>query len=438
MRGYETTIVEAELLASSPESVHKYLKARAAKSEDDLRDDAIDQETEEALRLRRDPLIDLSIAMHARYVSAVKPLFTSGKQGGAIRLAILSNRALGKGFLSGFPLGLFDDADEIKAWLTDAPSDEMGALFQNPTIDQAFLGDLLEGKPAWANIPSNRLGLVVALLANNDRMSALKDFDDGWAYHMYHRVFDQAWALAEGVETSDEWAKALSGLFNRLSRHSYSMKEPLEVAKRWHPTPEVQATMEADYRGGSASYLSSYELVRQGLAQLALSNSSRLLPEFIESEDRAIRAAAYADGSLTIEQLDAAYVKDGEMAYNQAVINRHLWRLRPSREALRQIARQVSQDDKSGDRMSISLFDKVSKSMAMTNPEWFKDDERDNFSGDEIEEHDKPATKGDLDALAKHFAQQKPASDLEAINKHVNWLVLMCGFLVAVVIFKLW
>lgn len=432
MRSYKTIIIEAELLASSPESVHQYLKARASKSKDELWADPVDRDTEEALRLRQEPFVDLSLAMHARYVNTVKPLFSLSEPGSPIRLAILSNRAFGTTVVSRFPGALFANPKDLEVWLTDAPSDEIAALFQNPAIDEGFLGDLLEGKKQWAQIPDDRMGLIVAMLANNERMSTPKDFDEGWADHMYHRVFDQAWALAERVKVTDDWAMALSWLYDKLERQCHSIKDPLQVAKRWYPPLEA----EKEDHGGSATDLSSYEHVRQGLARLAMrTGRDTVFKELLASDDRALRAAAYTDGPISIPQLQAAYAKDKGLAFNQAVLNKSLWKSQAARNELREIARRVSQDDEAGDRMPIRFYDKVHESMEKNHPEWFKEDNVDKFY---FAEDDAPATKSDLRQVSDKLTHPNSQPHMAEIQKHMSWLLMMCGFLVVFVVFKHW
>jgi hypothetical protein len=91
MRGYKSIIQEAELLAMSPEAVAEFLKKRAKQSVDELDHDPVDEETEEALRGRSNPLIDLALARYARSTEALRPIFQSSQPCGAIRLAVLSN-----------------------------------------------------------------------------------------------------------------------------------------------------------------------------------------------------------------------------------------------------------------------------------------------------------------------------------------------------------
>jgi hypothetical protein len=239
MRGYETIIAEAEYLALAPHAVRERLALRAAQSKADWGDDNLDEKGEESLRLRRDPLIDLSLAQYARHVETARPLFSASEPASAHRLAILSNHSLGKGLFSRFPMGLFDSPEECKQWLIAGETVELNALFQNSHIEQDFLRDLLEGKEDWAQLPDARMRLIVALLYNNPRMRTEYDDShmDGYAEYSHNAVFDAAWGLAERVEPTEQWAKSLSWLYTVLYKQSFSLKEPMKTLERWRPDP---------------------------------------------------------------------------------------------------------------------------------------------------------------------------------------------------------
>ena len=80
MRGYKSIIQEAELLAMSPEAVAEFLKTRAKQSMDEL--DPVDEEAEDALRSRSNPLIDLALAQYVRFMETVQPMFQSSQPRG--------------------------------------------------------------------------------------------------------------------------------------------------------------------------------------------------------------------------------------------------------------------------------------------------------------------------------------------------------------------
>jgi hypothetical protein len=377
MRGYKSIIQEAELLAMSPEAVAEFLKKRAKQSMDELDHDPVDEEAEEALRGRSNPLIDLALARYARYIETLRPIFQSSQPCSALRLAVLSNTALAERVFIPFPAGLFgkreqEAREKAVAWLAEAPPrEELQALFENPRINDDFLSDLLDRSKPWDTIPDESLVSIVAILSHNERMWARgEDFVDGFAHTRYHAVFNSAWKLAENVEPSERWARALSYLYDRLEPYAFSIKEPLKLVNRWRPGPSNAKVAEEEAKGNPRGSLSDYQGVRKGLAKLALRGNSGLLPGLMASDDPGLRSAAYADGHLTPEQLLAAYEREGRLVFDQAVRNRNpwLWRTAAGREALGKVAQGADSED-----WYWPLYKNIWAITAKEHPDWFKD-----------------------------------------------------------------
>ena len=431
MRAYQSIILEAELAASSPESVDSKLRKKAAQSEQEWRNDPLDEAIEHALRKRGHPLIELSLARYGRYIRAIAPLFVGSPPDSALRLAILANRNVGKALLASLPADLFSSEENMQRWLLSAPDTELAALFHNPSINNGFLSDLLEGEKGWARIPEDRLLKIVSHLFHNERMTVEyeegDDEQDGYGAYLHNRVFDAAWGLAERAPTTLAWARALQWLYDRAKPISSSMKDPIAVAERWHPTPEDEASMSRDYSGVSPGHLSSFEHVRYGLARLAFAKQTASLAQLLTHEDRAARAAACSDGALTVTQLEAAYAKDGELAFNQAVSNHSLWRTAEGRDALRTIAWDA---DERGAEMAINLYRLTTDSMMANKPQWFKEEEPFSYRNDEL-----PATKADLAAITSQLDRLEASSDLFRVNKSLGWLtIISAATLLAVIV----
>ena len=375
MRGYKSIIQEAELLAMSPEAVAEFLKKRAKQSMDELDHDPVDEEAEVALRGRSSPLIDLALARYARFMETLRPIFQSSKPCGAVRLAVLSNGTRWPAYTH-FPVELFGERkqearEQAAAWLAEAPKEELCALFENPWIDDDFLSDLLERSKPWDALSDESLMFIVAILSHNERMwTPREDFVDGSESARYNAVFDSAWKLAESIEPSESWAKALSYLYDRLEPYAFSIKEPLRLVNRWWPEPSNSKLIEKETKENARGSLSFYQSVRKGLAKLALRSNSSLLPGLLASDDPGLRAAAYADGHLATEQLLAAYEREGKLVFDQAVRNRNLWlwRTAAGREALGKVARGTDSED-----WYWPLYKNIWAITAKEHPDWFKD-----------------------------------------------------------------
>jgi hypothetical protein len=429
MRGYRILIQEAELMAMRPDAVAEYLKRRASELKDDARDDRVDEDVEEALRRRGDPLIDLALAGYGRHMEVVSGLFQAAAPGTPVRLACLSNVVLGRAN-SGFPACLLgQEADAMAQWLLTATDEELPALFENPTLDDSFLRDLLERSRAWKCIDDDRLCRFVSLLQRNPRMRTAWDDEwmDGYAEYSYGSVFNAAWKLAETAPTTERWAASLGSLYERLQADAFSINEPLTLARRWHVDPSDATAMARQEQDHAIGYLGNKERVRESLARLALRKSGKVLPDLLTSDDVAFRAAAYAAGDLNADQLRAGYVKDSEIAFNAAIRNEALWRRQETRQALRDIAWEVVHNDKHSDLLAANRFKSMEKDMRRRQPAWFSDEEEsEEASYDEVDDQ-AAATKTDLSVIASHMDRQAQA--MEAIGHAVHSLMSRAGWI---------
>lgn len=430
MRGYKTLIQEAELMAMPSEAVANFMKLRADQSRDEARNDLVDEEVERALIGRHDPLIDLALARYGRHLEVASEIFQAAPPNSPIRLACLSNKALGHEFFSSFPQGLLgSDPGSMATWLASASHDEIVALFENPTLGDSFLRGLLERDKVWASIDDDMLCNFVRILQRNPRMRTPRkdDFMDGYADYSYGSVFNAAWTLAGTVPANDAWAFSLGWLYEQLHPEAFSIKDPLALAARWHASPDDVKQIEEQAKNHSLGHLGNMERVRKGLARLALSKDSTLLEYLLFSDDIAFRAAAYSAGKLTADQLRAGYEKDGNLVLIEALHNMNLWRTQGARQALRDVAWEVVDDDPHSDLMGANLFNSMETDIRKQHPRWF-DDEAEGFepSHDDIDSQE-PNAKVGLVTLAAHMERQ--SRDLNALGKSLGGLMNRAGWI---------
>lgn len=378
-KSYKAIIKQAELLAMSPDALAAFLKRRASQSEDEWRNDEVDDDIEAALLSRNDPLINLVLAQYARFIATLNPLFETGEPSGPMRLAVLSNKVVGGEIFSQFPVALFKGDEQAAAWLASAPDKELSALFENHNLDDSFLTDVLHAKKPWDSLSDERLATIVSILHRNERMRKPYDdtYMDGYAESIYGAVFSAAWTLAERVQPSVRWSRALCWLYDSMLTDAFSIKNPLELVARWHPDPADADSVAREAKDIESGHLSSYSGVRKGLARLALSKDSKLLPTLLASDDPALRSAVYAHGSITPEQLSAAYERDGELVFNQAMHNHTIWRTAKGRDALKAVAWAVVMADKHSDLQAVNIFNSIRDDLAKKHSDWFKDEEED-------------------------------------------------------------
>ncbi len=275
-------------MAMPPVAVADFLKRRACQTKDEAREDAVDAEAEKALSDRTDPLITLSLARFGRHIEIVSEIFQSAVAASPIRMACLSNTCVAQGFFGRFPEELFNwEIEAVAEWISTASTEEMSALFENPTLDDNFLRDLLERRNGWEVITPDRLCLIVSILIHNPRMRTPRDnsFLDGWAEFSYTSVFNAAWKLAESVPVNKDWANVLGWLYEKLETEAFSIKEPLKIAARWHSDPTDAEAHERQAKDHKIGFLGDMERVRKGLAMLALRNSGELLAKLLVSDD---------------------------------------------------------------------------------------------------------------------------------------------------------
>jgi len=348
MRHYKTIVQEAELLATSPESVAQFLKSRAAGSSNKPSMDVVDEDAEQALQSRKHPLIDLALAQYGRHVAVVASLFSSVSAKHPIRLAALSNKNVeGK---ASFPIHLFGSEHKLCEWLDTAPEEEFAALFENPNLSNALLADLLSRRGTWDKISDDNLRKVVHALLKNERMQAgyQKQFYDEWKQFNYTSVSDAAWLLAETIEPTERWASVLGWLYEKLEPAAPSIKKPLSLVARWRTSAKDKSTTALEAELNADGNLSHCQRMCKGLARLALAQNNKLLPTLLKDKDIAVRCAVYSSGRISAVQLKAAFKRDGVLVFDEGVVNPFLWQSDATRAALWQIAEACDKKEKGG------------------------------------------------------------------------------------------
>lgn len=430
MRGYKALVQEAELMAMPPELVADFLKQRAGKSAIEIRYDDIDHETETSLLGRAEPLINFALARYGKNIEVVRALFNSATPNSPVRLCCLINRVLSVEITDPFPVSLVsNETHDFAQWLKSATHDERSALFANPTLSDTFLADLLERRNGWESVDEDDLCKFTFLLSSNTRMQTAyaDDWMDGFSEYTYSSVFDAAWRLAETVPTTDKWALSLAMLFENLKPESFSIKNPLELASRWQvDTNDKQAIKHQldDHKNGQLCFK---DQVRKGLARLALDKNRKILTELLESDDAALRAAAYRTGQLRIEQLKVGFDKDGALAFNEAVRNQHLWRNQSIRQQLRDIAWAVVDADKHADLFAANVFNSMERTFKEEHPEWFADEDDEVDYDNNHEEHPEGTTNERLSSINDQMTQQtyeisKIQKGLDGIFSRTGWI----------------
>lgn len=364
-RGYKALLLEAELLAKSPEAVADFLINRAGVSDIDLNNDLLDEEGEKALLGRNNPLIDLSLARYGFYGSVVSTIFNRFPYGHAARLAALCNTNVYRNqwLTRSFPVscsalflevaGLFETDEKVALWLNEAPDEEIQALFGNQALEEKFLLKIFQRSEDYEKVSDKKLQCILRSFGDNSLSKIVLDGDRYKYAYDFIRVFDTIWKLAETAEATEAWAKVLGDIYQQLPTVSISIGDPLAAARcRW-----------AD--GGV-----NHDFVRKGLGRIALDKG--IVEEILNDEDRYIRYATYTFGKITPAQVMAAYQMDGVEVYSNAKFNDRLWRTETGRSALKDVA--YSMIDYKND------YGRMKKAF----PDWFGEEEDAICLGDDI------------------------------------------------------
>ena len=357
---------KVELLESSPERVFEWLKCRAATNSGSPGDDL-----EQSLLDRHHALIDLGLARYGLEEKVLLGLFQrEAVADSPVRLAVLSNTAAPRKFFLGYPEKIISENREL-ATVGNFSDLEILALFGNPELPDHFIRDFLEQGEIWQALDEPRRRTAVAGIGQS--LVARGDYDDPWdgyAEYQYNASFDAMWQLASFLPATDTWAMVLGPIFQVLKPQSFSMESPVEVAERWLPD-DLEKTAATNRSG----FLSDKQMMRLGLARLALDKETKIGPDLLAHDDTAVRCAAYTQTKMSAKEVRGALHRDGRLAARYMMKNSlGIWRDWRSREALQKGCWEVTKGS-SGDLSLPEDFRAQSTKLEDDHPDWFREDE---------------------------------------------------------------
>lgn len=412
--------MQAELVAKSPSAIADFLKQAAAKSDQGDYSDCSFYETEQALLALKDEQVNIALALTTGFMEMAKTLFFMDPPNLIYRLAVLSNRRLGRSLWKFNPEELFDGKpDALHAYLADASLQELSALFERPDLDEYFLCDFLSGRSVWEVMSDKQRRVVMKALTVNPRMSTETDpmlETDGMTVSNYDSVFACAWQMTERLPATLDWAMALRPLLNRTCLISYLVKDPIAVAGRW--TGEEPADSQA-----TGDYLGPFGSIREALGRLAIASGSADGEQLLAHEDIAIRAAAYAMVELTPEQMKTSFERDGYAAFRTMLANERLWQEQGQRSLLQSFAGLLDQKNGPMSLKENSAFRNRRDHYREKHPEWFEAEDRENALARDA--RDVPASKADMAALNEDLqaAYSEIKRQLASLSKRSSFIL---------------
>lgn len=433
-----TLIAEYELMASTPREVYDLYKDRKENSDKYYWDGQVDEKTDLALWGRGDPLIKMAIAKYGSNEEIAKEILKGNDE--ALKLALLKNWS-GQSFHD-FPESLFD-GDGLVSYLNSCSDQEFACIFSNPSIADLFLRDFFEGKKIWNDISEERQRIAVMAFAENPRSSKPNDdsFMDGYAEYSHNAVFSSCWELCAKVPVTKEWAIALSRLTEKLLPEGFPFKdeEIMPVIARWYPTKEMQEENKYDneeqYKDGG--YLSQWQTIRQNLTKLIAESSKH--GNLAENPDIGIRCGFYRYGRLNIDQMKAAFAKDGEAAWQAMSSNASLWSNKDKRQVLHDVAWAADDLDGRSNLDNANQYNAFYERFKNQYPAMFKDDDDEDFESAAPEDEELPATKGYVFQLADTLQSTNLSNQarLERLEGLVTKIALFGGIAIAILFYKL-
>jgi hypothetical protein len=389
----KTLIKEAELTTASRDFVHHFYFEQSKLDKDSQSED-VDEFTEQRLLDKNDEFIDLTLAQYCFHPETLSKLFKKSKDHSNVSLvlACVSNVSVGRrryAFVEQ-PEALFYNSrkGQIDAWFKVITSEEIDALFRNPTLGDGFLTNVLEGKQFWSEMTDEQKSTVLRALYYNPRVVTGYDNQmmDGYAEYSYGRVPDAIWRLAERLPVERKWAAPLEALLEKVVGDCRSM-DMLEVAKRWNVVDEKENP------DRKKQLLNPFEAVR-----FALFKKSRKINEpygkdragvrkqYLDNADVAFRAAVYSQLLLTPDEIKGAYEKDALVAVEYIGRNLHIWRNEPSRQALHDICWDA--DGRYNDNYldCANQFNWKKRELEKEYPQWFEEKEPEDLEIDETKQ----------------------------------------------------
>jgi hypothetical protein len=393
-RSVKAQLLESELMNSTPEHVHAWLKNRAEEPDD--RTEYGDDEIEEALLTRNSPLIELGLARYGFSAKVINRLFTGSLRASPkeirivgssereipntpklLRLAVLSNRRSYR-----FPKALCG-LDAMREFLDSCDSDEMETVFRNPSIDEELLGSLYAKERPFDCLDDEKWRRFIIASIHNPRLR--KDYTgpmDGWTEYLHRRVSDQAWKLAESVPRTKDWAEVLSPLLETIKPYSSSIKNPMSIIPRWRVETTSGHGLEGSSEGngepaengdlddfGTIGYLDDFGMIRLDLTRLM---STEAVNSLRTNEDIALRCAFYRFGRPTASEMQEAYERERKFFLNTALFNEAVWQKRETRELLHDLCWEDKGDS---DPLHYPNYYRERHTRVSTDhPEWFGDE----------------------------------------------------------------
>ncbi|MGE9010571.1 hypothetical protein ACO2JO_18455 [Leptospira interrogans] len=324
-------IEDAYLLLSSPEVVFQELKARSK----EICKDGLFGSRSETLELmlveRGVPLINLGLACYGADKTAFKGLYKHGREANldrndeayrrGLRMGCLSNVTVAAAhFLFDFPRELIGEGELLHV-LAEADFLEAEALICNPAVSDRLLEQLYKREVPFAKLTDERLCNLVSCSRKNARINTNEDDNESPDLGHY-RIHNAILELVETAPVNARWMSTLYHLLDTLNPGYVAHTERLEaILARWKPVEgkSYDGSVRAGLLVDSITYTDEFRSLIAGLYGASLKGDQ--LESASKSEDVAMRAAYYANGNLTVKDIETGFERDKNLFVYSAMHN---------------------------------------------------------------------------------------------------------------------
>jgi hypothetical protein len=322
---------DGRLLLSCPELVFQELKemAREVRNLGFLASPS--DELERMLIERNAPLINLGLACYGTNEAVYKALYKHGREVHAdandemyrrgLRMGCLSNATIrSAGWHFDFPRDLLGE-EEVQHIFEEADFSEAEALVCNPQISDKLLEQLYKREGPFAKVADERLAQLVSSSGKNERLNTNNDDDESpdLGHYSIHEAILQ---LVETAPINPRWMSALYHLLDTLNPEHTARTESLEpTLSRWKDImiKGHDGKVHEGLFAHSISFADEFRCLIAAHYGAGLEKSKLQLAS--KSEDVAKRAAYYANGNLTANDMKAGVERDKDAFVYSAMYN---------------------------------------------------------------------------------------------------------------------
>ena len=319
-------------------------------------DDGREEEIEKILIERKEPLIDLGLALYGHQPETGLSLFRSGDR--TIKKAALAGTSVSFNLF-----GCWVETSGVLKELLESFDDELDLLksfLSNKFMPDELLVSLYERRAPFGSLTDKQWCMAIGRTSSNSRLSTPYDGEwDGYAEYSYDKVFTAGWKLFETLPVDEKSVFALSALGHKLLPHKPHDMDVFATIKRW----EIDSDKEwFDWH---------CEQCRFALAGLIGEYQSEF-KSLKDSDDIVVRESYYRRfRAYKPEEVRELFERDNDKFLDAALYNSKLYMNEAVREELRQCCWDYKHPHHELDYPN--AFRRQVERFTQEHPEWFAD-----------------------------------------------------------------